>query len=195
MVQRFTDTVRALLATGLLLIAGHTAQAATERVRNGDFASNSFDGWTRTGATAYVGAMLGYGHFGSIGATAGIEQELQTTAGRYYRLSFLLTNLSGDAVNAFDVSWAGRSLFSLSNAAAFPATRYSFDLLATGDSSTLAFSARHDPSYYDLDDISVVQVEPVLAAVPEPGSPAMLLSGLAFMALVAWRKAGRPGIF
>jgi hypothetical protein len=92
-----------------------------------------------------------------VGSDATLSQAIQTTAGQHYTLTFWLANGSSGS-NDFTVKWNGASLLSLVNAPAQGYTQYTYDIVATGASSTLEFDARQDPSHWSLDAISVAPV-------------------------------------
>jgi len=69
------------------------------------------------------------------------------------------------------------------NVGYLPPTNHTFNVVGTG-SDTIAFSFRNDPSYYNLDNISVSAVAPV----PEPATWAMMLVGLGAIGFMARRR-------
>ena len=135
-------------------------------VTNGSFETNSLSGWTLGGNSA----ALSYGPqlfvdttaesgtyaaaFGSVGSDGTLSQTIATTAGKTYTLSFWLRN-EGSSANDFKALWNGQTLVALTNATPFGYTQYTYSVTATGAASTLQFSARNDPSQWDLDNISV----------------------------------------
>jgi len=166
-----------------------TAQANI--VSNGGFETGNFSGWTQFGNTGFdsvstnalvVQAGSQGASFGEVGAFSGIFQTLATTAGASYQISFWLRNISSVTPNAMAFNWnGGGAELSFTNAAAFGYTNYTYLLAATGATTDLRFGFRHDPAFWALDTVSVVQV-------PEPGSLALVGLALAGLALAARRK-------
>ncbi|MGH9205421.1 MAG: hypothetical protein ACRD1G_02505, partial [Acidimicrobiales bacterium] len=76
-------------------------------------------------------------------------------AGTIYTLSFWLEN-DASGTNDFKAIWNGQTLLSLTNAVRSGYTQYTYKVTATGSASTLQFSARNDPSQWDLDNISLI---------------------------------------
>ena len=89
-----------------------------------------------------------------MGADGTLSQTIATTAGQTYTLSFWLQN-EGSGGNDFAAIWNGQTLLSLSNAAQFGYTEYTYTVTATGSTMTLEFSAANGPSQWDLDNISL----------------------------------------
>ena len=81
----------------------------------------------------------------------------------------MLQNLGGPA-NDFSATFAGNTFYSVTNSGPFGYTQFSANIMATGVSSLLVFSARQDPSYWNLDDVDV-------HAVPEPGTLGLITLG------------------
>src|SRR5579863_7709011 len=94
--------LRILLALCLLTVG----TAALAQVNNGSFETGDFTGWTVSGDTAFVGVCDvancpgGFApengkfaaYFGPVGDTATISQNIATTPGDSYALSFYLAN-------------------------------------------------------------------------------------------------------
>jgi hypothetical protein len=137
-------------------------------VVNGNFATDSFSGWTLGGNDApdpvygpqiYInttgeGGSTHAAAMGSSGSNGTISQTIATTPGQTYTLSFWLESQSSGP-NDFSAIWNGQTLLSLSNAAAFGYTEYTYTVTATSSSTVLEFAARQDPSHWDLDNISL----------------------------------------
>ena len=137
------------------------------RVTNGNFGTDSFSGWTLGGnyappsygpqvfidTNAEGGSTYAAG-MGSVGSDGTLSQTIATKAGQTYTLSFWLQTRRR-ATNDFNGNWNGQTLLSLSNAAQSGYTQYTYTVTATGSTTTLQFSARNDPSQWDLDNISL----------------------------------------
>lgn len=158
-------------------------------VSNCGFETGNFTDWTTV--TASSGSDFGVGFSGSpnsgsywagfggvsVGYYDTISQMLTTQSGYDYTLSFWLANLEGTPEGDFEVSWDGVEVLDVPSTNAFGYTDYTLNLIGTG-SDTLSFAGYQVPSWYDLDDISVVSIGPV-TAVPEPSSLLLLGTGLA----------------
>jgi hypothetical protein len=162
-----------VLAAATLVWAAECASA--NLIINGGFESGDFTGWTHSdisndgvdGPSAHSGSFGAFlGQDGS--RPASLSQSFATTAGASYNLGFWLANeSSGECPNcsvvrvnpppvSFEVYWNGSLIYSLVNPIAFSYMQISkLGLLATGGTSTLEFVYRNDPSFFDLDDISV----------------------------------------
>ena len=138
-------------------------------VTNGSFETGDFTGWTKGGNVA----PLSYGPqlfitnsahsgqyaagFGSVGSDGTISQNLTTVVGQSYTLDFWLANASGGP-DDFTAKIGGVTELHLVNAAGQPYTHYTYNFTATSTSTPLEFDFRQDPSHWQLDDVSVVQV-------------------------------------
>ena len=122
-------------------------------VANGNFATDSFSGWTLGGnytSTTYgpeifidtdaEGSSTYAAGMGSVGSDGTLSQTIATTAGQTYTLSFWLQN-EASGPNDFKAIWNGQTLLSLSNAAQSGYTEYTYTVTATGSSTALEFSA------------------------------------------------------
>lgn len=192
----------AALAAGAVLSLGSPAWANLVVNPNFDLDSPPGDtapeGWTFTpaasGSDFFVGAGPEYGAYSApnsanFGATNSSDDELSqvlaTAPGETYTISFELAHTDSDSANDFSVQFGGVTGFSLVNADAFGYTLESFTATATSSSTTLAFFGRENPSWYDLDNVSVVT-----SAVPEPGVWTMLLVGFGLLG-AAMRSSAR----
>jgi len=162
-------------------------------VANCGFESGSFSGYTRTGNTASSGVDMFSAHSGSYGAyfanrgaSQTLAQTLATTAGARYAFSFFLLSedvLPGTAfVQAF---FGGQQVFNLVGQAPLDYTQYQFTVTATGPTTEMQFVVENDPSFYQLDDVSVA-----LAAttIPEPASVVLVGAGLLGLATAGRRR-------
>ena len=147
-------------------------------VTNGNFATDSFSGWTLGGnsTSSYFGPEIfidtdaeGGSNYaagmGSVGSDGTLSQTIATTAGQTYTLSFWLQN-EASGTNDFKAIWNGQTLLSLSKAAQSGYTEYTYTVTATGSTTTLEFSAANGPSQWDLDNISLTANSTPPAARP-----------------------------
>src|SRR5215472_4062727 len=167
--------------------------AFADFVSNGGFETGDFTDWTQFGNTGFTGVQGDFAgvpphsgnfqaFFGSVDSTGGIFQDLTTVAGQTYNLTFWLYNFGG-APSSFSMSWNGAVISSMVNPPAFGYTEFSFSgLLATGTSTQLAFTFQQNPSYFLLDDVSVVR-----GTVPDGGNTLSLL-GLAMVGICLIRR-------
>ena len=161
-----------LCVTPILMHAGLIA--------NGGFETGDFTGWTVTpaqsGSDIFVTTISSHtGTFAAAfsGSNSGfydqISQTIATVPGDTLKLDYWLSPFVGDINKPADffVSWngtpvPGSDVANLNNG--FPFQEYSFDLLATGTSSVVAFSGYDIPNGFFLDDVSLTDT----TAVPEP---------------------------
>lgn len=195
---------------GLSLLSAGEARAGGNLLVNGGFEAGNLSGWSVSGntrftmVTDYSVGLPGIGpdatysgsHYallGPVGSMGHLSQTIATTAGQTYFVSWWLASDS-NAGNEFSASWNGATLFDQVDV---PREGYQFfteRAVATGSSSTLAFSYRNDPGFFSLDNVSVL-VSPTVASnrnaavVPEPAG--LLLLGLGLTATIG---AGRSGI-
>ena len=155
--------------------------SASGQVVNGGFETGDFTGWTFVDSSNFtnVGSNPLFAHSGTYHANLGAEgvlgslsQNVGTTSGTQYDLTFWLANDSGASPNEFDVLWNGVTVLSLSDAPVFNYTQYSLLVTATSSSSSLEFQYRNDDDFFRLDDV-------LINVVPEPSTLSLLLLGAA----------------
>lgn len=136
-------------------------------VSNGGFETGDFSGWTQSGNLSFTSVGTGslsiragtYGASLGPGTTPGyLSQNVTTTPGAAYLLSLWLDSPSGSTPNEFLVQWNGTTLFDQANIPAIGWTNLQFVVTATGPSTLLKIGFRDDPSFLDLDEVSVQPV-------------------------------------
>ena len=203
MMKRFVFVASITFASIFATMFASTARANPNLVVNGSFEQGqaglgSFAGWTtvlgddgtfvdsngQTG-THYGQASNGLwsAFFGSTRADGGasITQTFATNAGQTYVFGFDFANDNGGlaASDAFTALVNGAALFSVDNLAAQDYVHRMYSFVATGSTTSLAFRGYNDNGYVELDNVTV-------AAVPEPGSLALIGGGL--LALASRRR-------
>ncbi len=179
-----------LIAAAALLALGASASAAN-LVSNGSFETGDFSGWSFAGNTGNTGVEGNFGGvnptdgnfqgvFGAVGSDTVMTQQLTVNSTGLYTVSFDLDDLFGGAQD-FSASFGGSTLVSYSSQPFGSYTHLSYTV--EGGNGLLEFTARQDPSFWLLDNVSVTAT-----AVPETSTPAMLLAGLALVGVVARRR-------
>jgi choice-of-anchor C domain-containing protein len=195
-----------LALTALIAISGVAANASSNLVINGSFeaftdgnpvngykvvsaSSTALTGWTVGGTSVDVingnfGAITGNSidMLGSPGPGS-LSQSLTTSANTHYVLSFdLRANTAGLDDGTLNVDFGSGVHKTFLGTTGTP-VHYSFDVLATSESTLLTFASGNTPKNGGsvLDNVSVT-------AVPEPETYAMLLAGLGLMAGIARRR-------
>jgi hypothetical protein len=201
-----------VMASGSAMAAApSTCDANTQnQVQNCGFETGSFAGWMVSGSAAVIGQTNLYGvdaldpntgtyaaYFGTQGATLGthlatdslsITQAIALTESLTYQLSFSLaqdTPTSSGYTNYFSVQWDGATIMQQTLSTAQGYTLYSYTV--TGSASggnTLSFLSQNDSGFWDLDDISLIEL-------PEPSSLAAFGVGLAALGFTLRKRASR----
>lgn len=173
-----------LVAASIVLASGlYATTASAGLIVNGAFETGNLAGWTISHwENNYVDvADNDFVPFGSYALYTGCvenlcstSQAIATTPGSSYVFSFEYGN-DGHTPSEFMAIFNGISLFhslhdDVATAPGF--AQKSFNVVATGASTSVEFLATNPNGFFALDNVSV-------AAVPEPGALALLLAGLA----------------
>lgn len=190
-----------------LLAAPAFASAATNLVINGGFEANlqnantwniysNLTGWTGGSAgielrNNVAGAAFEGKNFVELDTTANsaMWQQIATKAGQHYNLSFAYSGRPGVAAtsNNIEVLWNGVVLGDLT-AVGSSVNNWgmkSYEVIGINGMSTLTFRAAGKSDSYggSLDAVSLTT-----SPVPEPGTYALMLGGLAAMGLLRRRQ-------
>ena len=153
-------------------------------------------GWTAGDTGVFMIASSAFPHSGSWAAALGstdvslgtLSQTLTTVAGQEYRLEYWLYNI-GLTPNYFNASWDGSIVTGseLTDDMSQTVGTYKMfvftDLVASGASTNLTFTATNDFGYWHLDDVSVT------APVPEADTRTLyLFAGIAIFAAYKRRR-------
>ena len=180
-------------AAAILLAGTALAPAQANLVVNGSFETGDFTDWEQVGDTSFTfvtdelagGGPTNGDFHAAFGATdpsgGGILQDITTTAGVAYRLSFDLANL-GNPPNAFGLFWDGAFVSIDFDQSSFDYRTFTRTLTASSTGATaLGFIFYHEPSFYLLDNVN-------LTVVPEPASWAMMIAGFGLAGAAARRR-------
>jgi hypothetical protein len=182
----------ALAADSWTVLAGLTGWQAD--VSSGVELRNAVVGLAQAGAN-FIELDTNPGRFGNSrfdnSTNSAIWQTVGTQAGASYELSWFYSPRSGVAASSNDiqVSWNGSLLATSSGSGVGQSgnawTEYTFTVTGTGN-DVLRFAAggNADRLGGSLDNVALVA-----APVPEPGSLALLLAGLATIGFAARRRA------
>jgi methionine-rich copper-binding protein CopC len=146
-----------------------TFTISSNLVTNGGFETGDFTAWTQsgdTGSTGVTGTFDGtaphsgsfHAHFGPTGSLGFIAQTLSTIAGASYTLTFWLSHPYSDSTAGTEwlVRVGGTTLRDVQNAGNFGYTQFTFTFTATSSSTVLQFGFLEPPSYFFLDDVTVI---------------------------------------
>ncbi len=112
-----------------------------------------------------------------------IYQDLVTTPGTSYTLSFWLgmspdSSVNATAPNEVKVLWNGAEVFDVKDLSQPSYVQYAVTVVASGPLTRLQFLGRNDPYVTNLDDVSVDA-----GGVPEPSTWILMATGIAGLAL------------
>jgi subtilase family serine protease len=144
----------------------------TLAVGNGGFETGDFSDWVFTGDSEvdFLGSTplyLSYIHSGAYAAVLGepstlatLGQNLPTTPGQLYLISWWLDNPVGGNPNEFEATWNGNTLFVETNMPKFSWTNMQFVATASSNTTTLEFFFQNKPDAFGFDDVSVTPIAP-----------------------------------
>ena len=125
-----------------------------------------------------------------------VSQNLATHAGNSYSLSFAYSgrpDTANHAASAVEVFWGGQKIFSTTAGAQSGWHLYTIDnLKANGNSTLLSFASIAPSSSVSygsyLDAVQVSTFHPTTAPIPEPGTWALMLTGLLAMGMLVRQR-------
>jgi len=149
------------------------SSARANLVTNGDFGTGNFNGWLVSnnadcGVTRDIESGDYYAFFQANGSTTYLFQQLATTAGANYTLSFSLAYSMADPL--FTLSWGGIQLTNITTGFSSSLQVYTLSgIVASSASTPLVFSfAQENPgAEFELANVSV---DLESATVPEPST-------------------------
>jgi VCBS repeat-containing protein len=151
------------LITAANALGSLTEDAGPAVIVNGDFETGNLTGWTTSGPQIQVQQLeLGgqFAHFSvelsPTGSPQTLSQNVATTPGQHYFVSFTLIGDPEAGSSPFNVSWDGTTLLSLGDVPA-GVNHYTFDVLGDGSLPTtpLQFTYTDDGTGMILDQVSV----------------------------------------
>jgi hypothetical protein len=181
-----------------------SSEARANLILNGGFETGDLSDWTQSGNTGFTcstaSACGGYttgitphsGSFfaalGPVGSNGFLAQTFTDTLGQALTISFYLANSFAADSNLgdnFAASFDSQALLSVTNIPAQGYTLYSYTVTGTGHDTLTIGGFRNDGGFFGLDDVSVA---PIVAAVPEPSTWAMMILGFFGVGFMAYRR-------
>jgi len=201
-------TVKTALFFGVALLVTCAAFGANI-VANSGFETGDFTSWTEHTCTSVNCGAQGWfvtttdPHTGTHAAdtrcvsadclnpTTGdwISQVLTTTTSTAYTFSFWMDPVnSGDPTVEIDIFWNGTKVGGFGSEPG-GYHRYTIGgLVATGTSTTLEITGRHDPATVFIDDVCVSSTTDCGSATPEPTAMFLMGGGLVGIGLITFRR-------
>jgi hypothetical protein len=196
--------VAALAVPAILAISAPASASTVNLLTNGDFQTGDLTGWSvadpskHSSVTNSSGTSVAW--LGANGTTGYLSQQVATTIGQTYTLTF---DLSVDYRNSesFESFTAGLDLqgphadplltltsgsVSLRGADDYNFTNYILAFTVTEAMTDITFANRFDDEYWLLDNVTLTAND--IVATPLPGASILFMSGLGLIGFVAWRN-------
>jgi VCBS repeat-containing protein len=152
--------------TGGTTFGAVTENAGPSTFVNGDFETGDLSGWTVTGShiqAQFLGLGGSFGNYaaelsapGGIGSET-LSQNVATTPGQHYTVSFYVTGDIESTHNSFIATWDGAQILAVSDVQSGVYTHYTFDVVGDPTNATtgLQFTYADDGTAMFLDQVSV----------------------------------------
>ena len=157
--------------TGGVVSGSLTEDAGPSTIVNGGFETGDLTGWTASSGSItaqFVGFGADFGNYAAnLGATASpqsLSQDVATTPGQHYTLTFFVLGDPEASSNALNVTWDGTTILSLSDDFS-GLTGYTFDVV--GDPSN---PTTHLQFNYADDGVGMYVDQVALGATPGPAT-------------------------